>query len=411
MLKNNSNSIFLIQFALLLNSATLLIPNKFKAYSIVLLLLVSIYNYSITKIEKKFLVKEIYFISILLFLYLLSIFYNFSFKEGFSRISTMSSMIVFPIIFSLLKSSNFILDIKFMKKIFLTFIFSNILFCVISFFYVWSLDEFTISSTFIHYSNSINKGLGLFSIHPIYLSLFSGISILMLIFLIKNDIQKKISKLLYLFLIFTLGVILAILMRKGSIIYVFISVTYLVFKLFDLKKTILAFIALLVITICSIQFIPKYENFNRFTEIFNSQVHENPSNSTGIRFNIYKCCLEKIKENFMFGYGVGNTQNQLDPCYLENGIDLSLKTYNSHNQYFSILLTIGVIGLVIYIFYVYRLFSVFDKNKNYLATGILIFFLLNFLTENIIERENGMILYSYFISIFIFYREGLETKS
>lgn len=401
MLKNKTKLAVFIELLILINSASLLIPNKFKAYPVILLLIISFIFYRKTKIKKPFPTKYFICISILLIMYLLSITYSLSFKDGFKRISTMSSMIVYPLLFGLLYSSNYSYSNQLIKKVFLSFIISNFLFCFISFLYVLNLDGYTIVEAFIHYSNLINIGLGLFSIHPIYLSLFSGISLLMLFYLMK---ENKKNKIFYILLVIFFSVIIAILMRKGSIIYLFISLAYLLYKIFDIKKSIIGLTSFLVITIISIQFIPKYENYNRFIEIINNSTVENPNSSTSIRTNIYKCSIEKISESPLIGYGVGKTQSKLDPCYIERGIDLSLKTYNTHNQYFSILITIGFIGLVIYFLGIFKILTLLNKQNSFISISIILFFLLNFLTENIIERENGMLLYSFFVSFFVFYK-------
>ena len=402
MLKNKSSLNFFVELFLLINSATLFIPNKYKAYPIILFLIVSVLYYKKTKNKEPFPVKSFIYISILIILYLISISYSLNFKEGFKRISTMSSMLVFPIIFGLLYSSSYYFSKKLIKKIFLSFVFSNFLFCLISFLYILSFDGYTIVETFIHYSNLINIGLGLFSIHPIYLSLFTGISILILFYLTKEKHTK--SNIIYGLLILFFSIIIAVLMRKGSIIYLFISLGYLLFMIFNIKKTIIGLIVILIITAFSIQFLPKYQNYNRFLEIVNNSTVKNPNSSTSIRTNIYKCSVEKIFESPLIGYGVGNTQDKLDPCYVEKGIDLSIKTYNTHNQYFSILMTVGFLGLLIYLFSLYKIFSIFNKQKNFIGISILLFFLFNFFTENIIERENGMLLYSFFVSFFFFYQ-------
>jgi O-antigen ligase len=402
MVKSKLVSENFIQILLLINSISLVIPNKFKAYGIALFLIFTIiYSVNNNLENKKFEYKKLFSISILLFLFLLSLTYSLTFGKGFSRISTMASILVFPIIFGLLTKSSFKITETLQNKVFWGFILSNFVFVIFSFLYFWN-QEFNFSQTIIHYSNLINIRLGLYSIHPIYLSLYIGVSMLILMYLIretKNFKTKIISGVLILFFC----VILAILMRKGPIIFFLISLIYLLLNYFKIRKTIIGVFFFIVTTFIAIQYLPKYKNFNRFDEITSSSSLENPSSSTAVRYKIYDCSIQKISESPFIGYGVGNTQQQLDPCYVEKGIDLSIKTYNCHNQYFSILLTTGVIGLIIYFLGLYNVITTLIKNQNYLALSIIMYFLLNFLTENIIERENGMILYSFFLSYFVFY--------
>lgn len=404
MVKSKLVSEKFIQNLLLINSISLVIPNKFKAYGIALLLICTIIFSVNNNLEnKKFEYKKLFSISILIFLFILSLTYSLTFNKGFNRISTMASMLVFPIIFGLLTKSSFKITKTLQNKVFWGFVLSNFVFVIFSFLYFWN-QEFNFSQTIIHYSNLINIRLGLYSIHPIYLSLYIGVSMLIIIYLIKENETKNFkTKIIGGALILFFSVILAILMRKGPILFFSIAFIYLLLNYFKIKKTIIGAFFFIVTTFIAIQYLPKYKNFNRFDEITSSNALENPSSSTAIRYKIFDCSIQKILESPILGYGVGNTQQQLDPCYAEKGIDLSIKTYNCHNQYFSILLTTGIVGLMIYFLGLYNVIYELIKNQNYLAMSILIYFLLNFLTENIIERENGMILYSFFLSYFVFY--------
>ena len=62
-----------------------------------------------------------------------------------------------------------------------------------------------------------------------------------------------------------------------------------------------------------------------------SQVNLNYSNS--LRLQIYKCGLQLIKNNYVFGYGIGNTQYKLNECYSESNQYKMINIYNSHKSY------------------------------------------------------------------------------
>lgn len=397
----------IINFLLIVNSLILVIPNKLKAYPIILLLVMCIiFSYVNKDKAASFLYKKVLTISFLFIIYLLSLSYSQMYKDGFSRLSTMSSIVAFPLIFGILNKNNYCLSKKTINSIFVGFIISNFIFICLSFIY-FRPQYPTTSETIIHYSNLINIGLGAFSIHPIYLSIYISIAIIILLHFLKENGRKPV-KILYIVQIVFLLVVLAILMRKGPILYLIIAITGLMIGYFRLKKTLIGITFFLLITILTIQYFPKYKNINRFQDLLNVTASHDLSSSTVIRKNIYICSIIKIKEKPIFGYGVGNTQSQLDHCYLEKGIDLSLKTYNCHNQFFSILLTSGIVGLLLYLFSIYKILKIFYAHRNFLALSILLLLLLNFLTENVIERENGMIIYSYLLSFFMFYPKSYQ---
>ena len=140
MLKNKLISENIIQILLLINCITLVIPNKFKAYGIVLFLIFSIfYSKKNSLKEENFQYKKFFFISVILFLFILSLTYSLNFNNGFKRISTMASIMVFPIIFALLKKSSFKISKNLQCKVFWGFILSNFVFIILSFLCVFKI--------------------------------------------------------------------------------------------------------------------------------------------------------------------------------------------------------------------------------------------------------------------------------
>jgi len=392
-----------VNFFLLLNSSILLIPNKFKAYPILFLLVFSFILYKKSKKKNNYSFKKIFLISALFFIYLASSLYSLQAKEAVFKLSTMASLVAYPIIFGFLESSHFMISKKQRETIFKGFAFSTTIFCVISFIYFWK-QEFNFNETIIHYFNLIDIRLGIFSIHPIYLAIYIGISILMIIYLIQNS-HYLFLKITYVFLGLLLIVILIMLMRKGPIIYLLIPFYLLLANYVKIKKTIIIVLVTLIAIIFSVKIIPKYQNENRFEELTSNTINENPESSISIRYRIYQCVFEKIIEHPFLGYGLGSVKNHLDLCYIDKNIDLSKKNYNSHNQFLSVVLTAGIIGLIIFLISIYKIYRLLLQRKSVLGIAILTFFLFNFLTENVIEREHGVIIYSFLLSFFLFQKE------
>lgn len=404
MLKNKVY-LHLIKFSLLLNSCFLLVPNKFKAYPIVILLLFSFIFYTKTEKKNSYSLNKTFLIGALFFIYLASCLYSSQTNEAFFKLSTIASLIAYPIIFELLKSSNFIISKKEIITVFKAFSFSTTLFCIISFIYFWR-QEFNFYETIIHFFNLIDIRLGIFSIHPIYLAIYIGISILMLVFLI-HDSHYLFLKIAFSFLSLFLAIILIILMRKGPIIYLLLPLFLLLANFLKIKRTIIILLLVLAGIVFFVKIVPKYQNENRFNELTSNTLNEKPESSISIRYRVYQCVVEKISENPFFGYGLGSVKSHLDPCYISKNIDLSKKNYNSHNQFFSVVLTAGFIGLAIYLFSIYKIYKILNQKKSILGIALFTFFLLNFLTENVIEREHGVLVYSFFISLFLYQNDEL----
>jgi O-antigen ligase len=115
---------------------------------------------------------------------------------------------------------------------------------------------------------------------------------------------------------------------------------------------------------------------------------------------VYHCVKEVLKEKWLTGVGVGNVQKTLDSCYeqytYKGTDDFHSISYNSHNQYFDIMLKYGIVGLVIF------LVSLFwgIKNRNTLYQGFIIIIFIALLTENMFTRQIGVIFFTFFNTLF-----------
>ncbi len=127
-----------------------------------------------------------------------------------------------------------------------------------------------------------------------------------------------------------------------------------------------------------------------------NKVNTNFSNS--YRINIYKCAFKVIKMSPWVGQGLGDEKDQLIAVYeSENQLLLLEKGYNSHNQYLDYWIKIGLIGLISFlVFLIYNLHKAFFFH-NSLLFYIILFFSINFLTENVLVRQSGLIPFVFFI--------------
>jgi len=125
------------------------------------------------------------------------------------------------------------------------------------------------------------------------------------------------------------------------------------------------------------------------------------------RLKISNCVFELFDENIISGYGLGGVEEQLVECYSEK-----LKTnpgykyqfdekQNSHNYYFHIYLSSGIIGLVLFIMMFYFNFKIALKNNDILYFCFLIIIVFSLLVENTFSRIYGVLFFSIFNSIFL----------
>ena len=143
----------------------------------------------------------------------------------------------------------------------------------------------------------------------------------------------------------------------------------------------------------------------RYVELFDTAKYENnDKTSTGIRTILWTNSLELIHKSPYFGHGIGDAQDILSEKLREkNFIEISNKKSNCHNQYLQFLLSIGIFGLSIFLYTIVYCFKQFKKYNNTLGFIVLLFFLLIFLFESFLDRQNGIILFSLFMSIVVSY--------
>lgn len=241
------------------------------------------------------------------------------------------------------------------------------------------------------------------------LSLFILIAFNFMLFMRLKRQKAVVNKTLDFFIIaiFILGILL--LSSRISYILLFVLSGYYLFTsrqlvlkqklLFTLLALILFFSSLIV-----------NDQFNkRAMEIvnYNDEFANMNINLGGyeMRKEIWGCSWGIIKENLIFGVGIGDVQNTLDECYDEKAknpelyIGFNSPQFHSHNIFLQIMLSSGILGitslLLLFIFTSIRAF----KNKNILFLSLMVILVLFGLTEAIFERNMNIIVFALFFPL------------
>jgi len=330
-------------------------------------------------------------------LLLISLNYSINITYGFKYIFRSLPLFLFPIAFFFLKENKSIFSSKLFLKAKLYFYVSTvILFIVI--FVVFYFRGFVTKNYFLNYSYRIINQLGYYSVHPIYASLITAISIIFSISLFK--IKKYQRLIIFGNILLVLNLIL--LSRKSAIIIM--GGFFLVFILFNkaIKVKIKVFILFitLVLIMGVVKFIPDISNrFNDFVVLFD---YTNMS-SSNLRLNLIDVSIDAIKEKPFFGYGIGDTKDILSNLEHKNDF-FNNKYYNTHNQYLNFMLATGFLGLLLFIIFLFKnlQLAIFGSLEQF--SIVLLFILLMFI-ENILDRQNGVIYFAIFINYFSFYNK------
>lgn len=129
---------------------------------------------------------------------------------------------------------------------------------------------------------------------------------------------------------------------------------------------------------------------------------------TNHRVFLWRYGAKVIKENFWLGTGTGAADmylnEKLKDCDAEfwNGhrtYTLQEKNYNYHNAFMQHFASHGVIGFLIFLLMFIGPFIYFGKNLSGLGAAFLVLTFIAFLTESMLERQAGVLFFSFFYSL------------
>lgn len=241
--------------------------------------------------------------------------------------------------------------------------------------------------------------------HPTYVSMWFLFAVLFIIHFmleVKVSLAKRIG-LLLMICIFVFSSIL--LSAKITVIAFFVALLLLIYLMLKNKWAVLisyVFIAVLFISaLFNISFLR-----TRFIDEFQATELKPPvgiaTNSLNIRVGIYECSKRVFRENWLIGTGVGDFQAELNKCYASFDTNVYKETtYNTHNNFFGIAITIGTVGLAVFVFMLIFNIKESVKRNNTLFLVFLLFVIICMLPENILSRNHGVVFYSIFCSLFM----------
>ncbi len=380
-----------------------LIPQKVESFSVILFISLTGVTFFLNK-KMSIAIKPLLISSSLFVIVFLSIFFSDDKSEGLKKIGTMSSLIIFPIIFYIFLE-NIKTNYKSLLNLFFkTFFTANIIYAFIAFYFISNYRNPKFSIKDASFFRAAVSDIPLIGEHPIYLSVFLSIAILFGVHLFKKGLESKVNNSLVFSGLIVILYLLLLLMSKGVIIALFVALLVLLLSKIKKKYIILLLFSFFFILI----FLPASNN--RFNELFSKETYNSTSlnNSTSIRINILKCSIDKVLEKPFFGYGVGDVQEALDSCYTEKNLNFKLGRYNSHNQYLFIWLSTGIIGLLLFVVFLLFYFKIAIIHKDYLMLTIIILYSIVFLFENVLSRQSGVIFFSFLVNLMVW--NNVKTK-
>lgn len=273
---------------------------------------------------------------------------------------------------------------------------------VFGFFTTKSLNDlFVVFQNVSTFRNYIYSEFKLFIIHPTYYTT-------LLILCTAHAFDKILNKKKYVELIYIVGFLLIsffLLTRLNVVLMALLMIGMMLLgnKLIVKQKIILVSTFVSIIGCLAIftpgikdRFIEMYDSFNKPPV----DVHYD---STNIRRAIFDCSVSTAKENFIAGVGFENLQDTLNNCYASN-YDSSFYdsvTYMTHNYYFYILLSSGIIGFFFLIIYFIHIIKITIKSKMFLFNVFLFNALIVCFFEDYLYRQYGILYFNLMLMCFI----------
>lgn len=229
--------------------------------------------------------------------------------------------------------------------------------------------------------------------HNTYFAMFCVVAITYFLF----NLKKK--NWLYLgWILFLLGYIYLLSVRISVIALFFVGAIYLLShrKTISVRYFYLTFLGCAMVPILFYLSPSFQEKFNPYTpqgeeisDVESRKIH-------------WQAAIDKIgKNNFLFGQGTGDGHTGLYENYQKFGFHTGFfEKYNAHNQYIEIVLYYGLVGLVILLIMLTYTFRENFVQKNYFAIAVIMIFIIFMMTESILQRHDGIVMFAFFIALF-----------
>lgn len=362
---------------------------------IILWILTSFLNINKQDLKQGFRNQKLILLYVFFFLTVISALFSSNIEEGGFNIEVKLTFFFFPYLFFCFKW-----PVDILKRCIISFV-SGCFFACLYLIGRASLYAFNGQPDYFFYTLFSNF------IHASYFAMYLILAIVFVV-LFYNDwfkTQKSVIYSSYFFIsIFITSIFLC--SSKLGLISFFFSMPLLVAYKFkeklNAKKIALFLVVLILLLFGSVKVFP--EPFSRFNSLSSSSlknIDKTSSESTTVRILIWKESIELIKNNFIFGTGVGDANDKLRDAYKQNGLTGAYKhRFNAHNQFFQTFIGLGIIGFCVLLLMTFGSLFKALKRKHFLLFIFSLIIILNFMVESMLQTSAGVLFFVFFSCLF-----------
>ena len=239
-------------------------------------------------------------------------------------------------------------------------------------------------------------------LHPTYLSMYLAFSLCILM-----QHGHRINRVAKYLLFYSLLVFLISLLAKSPLIaiaLIFLHYAWVNREAMPRYKWFVAGgVVVVIAAYLSVPFIS--QRINEMTGL--RQTEHVTDNSINVRKMILSVDKDMLGHYWVTGAGPGRMMHLLKEQYLFKSLTAGYNTdnYDPHSEYFYDWLSLGLIGLIALLVALATHFTTAIRQKQYLYVYLLFICFITFFTESVLSRQQGIIFFSLFTSLFFFHRK------
>ena len=260
--------------------------------------------------------------------------------------------------------------------------------------------------------------------HPTYFAAFLFFSMGLVWYGYQQKFKFFSYKLVVIYLIFAF-IVQFLLVSLAGILYMFLFLFILLLKYLHTKYNRFLIVSSVILFTVSAFFGVKYvpylkDEVAQSKEAFliymqnpdsfiQSRIYPFSGNET--RLSMWHVSSQVFKEHIL-GVGTGNVDDYLGAKIISFGQpEFAALNFNPHNQFLQIAVEIGIFGLILFVFLLGSVLSISVKTRNYLLFILITSLIFNSMFESMLQKQSGMVFYSFWITLLIAHPHLLNEKN
>lgn len=348
---------------------------------------------------------------LLFFLFsVISVSYSEDRENAWKMITRFLPFCIFPIIFSILTINRE--ELQFIMKGFVIWMMGVCLYShTLVFIKLFKNNDnlYNLFNNDYSYLSLANETIG---VHTTYYAYCVLIGIFFTLYLLFEN-RNSLLKILYFLLLTYFSFFIFHLSARTPIAIMFlvynVAMVYYFMKFRKMKQGVIALLLFYFITgivLYNVR-VTRY----RFQQVFGFTYYDGSHHEDGqYRVKQWESALF-ANQNILIGNGIGDANASIYNSYpnfdLEKYKD---RRYNAHNQFIQTYVGLGFIGLGLLLFIFISYFKFFLKQKFLLGVVFVSASFISYITESFLERQIGIVLFTYLICFFVAYLKQKQSK-